>query len=190
MRVLVPGRAQHGWAAEVKCEGVPYDLGPGIKITQNGGCGAKLLVEQNDIYLMSEKCHSDVIAYVAFRCPSCGVISFVRGDLPFHPPRGPGINGAPPERPAAEEKEYAALGRVAYEAYGRSVGWSTMTGVPMPEWLAQLAHLQKAWCSSADAVRIAIEERDRPGRLARVRESIAQLEEESRRNSAKYDTPA
>jgi hypothetical protein len=65
MKVLKKGRAQKGWATEASCTG----SGNG-----GGGCGAKLLVEEADIYMTSSS-HYDGSneAYVTFRCPDCGV---------------------------------------------------------------------------------------------------------------------
>ena len=44
------------------------------------------------------------------------------------------------------------LGRVAYEAYGESVGWTTFQGDPMPAWEEQNDRLKQAWKSAARAV--------------------------------------
>jgi hypothetical protein len=44
------------------------------------------------------------------------------------------------------------LGRVAYEAYGKSVNWKTVSGVKMPEWDEQDPRLQEAWDAAAEAV--------------------------------------
>lgn len=64
MKVLEPGRAQIGWATEAECTGA----GNG-----GGGCGAKLLVDQSDLYITS---HTDYGGgtdhFVTFKCVSCG----------------------------------------------------------------------------------------------------------------------
>lgn len=44
------------------------------------------------------------------------------------------------------------LGRVAYEAYGDSVGWTTFSGQKMPAWEEQNERLKKAWNAAAEAV--------------------------------------
>lgn len=44
------------------------------------------------------------------------------------------------------------LGRVAYEAYGESVGWITFSGQKMPSWADQNDRLKQAWNSAARAV--------------------------------------
>jgi len=63
MKVISKGDGRSGWAKEFICTGA----GNG-----NGGCGAKLLVEENDLY----KTHNydyggghDV--YTTFKCPEC-----------------------------------------------------------------------------------------------------------------------
>ena len=65
MKVITPGRPQKGWAKEFKCTGA----GNG-----DGGCGAVLLVEQDDLYRTSSG-HYDGSTdhYVTFRCSACGV---------------------------------------------------------------------------------------------------------------------
>lgn len=62
MRVLEKGP---GWNIEVKCTGAGNS---GI------GCGAKLLVERDDIYLThSYDMVGDCTTYNTIRCPICGV---------------------------------------------------------------------------------------------------------------------
>lgn len=65
MKVLEKGRAQKGWAIEARCTG----SGNG-----GGGCKAKLLVEEGDIYL-THSGHYDGSneKYTTFRCPECSV---------------------------------------------------------------------------------------------------------------------
>ena len=72
MKVLEKGRPQKGWAIETTCTG----SGNGM-----GGCGAKLLVEQDDLYY-THSSHYDGSneTYITFRCPECGVET----DLPTH----------------------------------------------------------------------------------------------------------
>ena len=65
MKVLKPGRPQAGWSKEFKCTGG----GNG-----EGGCGAKLLVSEYDLYLTHNYDYGgghDV--YTTFCCPQCGV---------------------------------------------------------------------------------------------------------------------
>jgi hypothetical protein len=44
------------------------------------------------------------------------------------------------------------LGKVAYEAYGESVGWTTFSGQKMPSWQEQNDRLKLAWNAAAEAV--------------------------------------
>ena len=83
MKVLEKGRPQKGWATEATCTG----HGNG-----GGGCGAKLLVEEGDLYQTAHHSYdgsSDY--YTTFKCPECGVETDlpdsivpgrVRGSLP------------------------------------------------------------------------------------------------------------
>lgn len=78
MKVLKKGRPQKKWAIECECTGI----GNG-----NGGCGAKLLVEQDDIF-KTESYHYDGSHndYNTFECPECGVLTDV-GNVPFSVPK-------------------------------------------------------------------------------------------------------
>lgn len=74
MKVLKPGRQQKGWSIEIKCSG----SGNG-----NGGCGAFLLVEQDDLFQTSSSCRDETDYYTTFRCPQCGVLTDLpRGKVP------------------------------------------------------------------------------------------------------------
>ncbi len=65
MKVLKKGRPQKGWAKEFVCTG---------KGNGNGGCGAKLLVEEGDLYETSHSCYDgSTDYYVTFMCAECGV---------------------------------------------------------------------------------------------------------------------
>lgn len=65
MQVLKPGRKQRGWSMEVICTG----SGNG-----NGGCGATLLVEQDDVYqTFHEHYWGETSYYKTFTCGACGV---------------------------------------------------------------------------------------------------------------------
>lgn len=64
MKVLAPGRPQKVWTTETTCTGA----GNG-----NGGCGARLLVGQTDLFTtFSSYMGRFSTSYVTFRCPSCG----------------------------------------------------------------------------------------------------------------------
>ncbi len=67
MKVLQKGREQKGWSTECLCTG---------KGNGGGGCGAKLLVEQPDLYITASH-HYDGSSerYTTFQCPECGVES-------------------------------------------------------------------------------------------------------------------
>ena len=69
MKVLEKGRPQKGWSVTAKCTG----NGNG-----GGGCGAKLLVEQGDIYKTSSSIRDETDYFATFQCPEC----FVLTDLP------------------------------------------------------------------------------------------------------------
>jgi len=69
MKVLKPGRAQSGWSIETTCTG----NGNG-----GGGCGAKLLVEQPDLFKTESWARDEKTTYVTFRCSACSVLT----DLP------------------------------------------------------------------------------------------------------------
>lgn len=72
MKILEPGRAQRGWSVETTCTGA----GNG-----NGGCGAKLLVEEADLYRTQSQARDETTYYTTFKCAACGVES----DLPNVP---------------------------------------------------------------------------------------------------------
>lgn len=78
MKVVKKGRKQKGWAKEHDCTG----NGNG-----RGGCGAKLLVEQDDVF-MTESHHYDGSHeyYHTFQCPECGVLTDIPL-APFTPPK-------------------------------------------------------------------------------------------------------
>ena len=64
MKVLEPGRPQAGWSKEVVCTGA----GNG-----NGGCHAKLLVEEADLYQTESQARDETTSYVTMMCSCCGV---------------------------------------------------------------------------------------------------------------------
>ena len=65
MKVLKKGRKQSGWAKEMICTG----RGNG-----GGGCGAKLLVEEGDLFSTSSSSYDGGTEYFrTFKCPECGV---------------------------------------------------------------------------------------------------------------------
>jgi len=72
MKVLKKGRPQKGWAKEYKCSGI----GNGM-----GGCGAELLVEQDDLFQTSSSARDDTTYYITFKCPECGVLTDLSNEL-------------------------------------------------------------------------------------------------------------
>jgi hypothetical protein len=66
MKVIKPGRDQKGWAEEFKCTG---------KGNQGGGCGAILLVEQDDLFRTTNSCMGETDSFITFRCMACGVLT-------------------------------------------------------------------------------------------------------------------
>ena len=65
MKVIKKGRPQTGWAKELACTGAG---------NEDGGCGAILLVEIDDVYETSSTfCGRDRTTYNTFKCPECGV---------------------------------------------------------------------------------------------------------------------
>lgn len=78
MKVLKKGRPQKGWSYEFFCTGAG---------NQNGGCGAKLLVEQDDVFRTYRHALSETDVYNTFRCPECEVLTDIPASvrLPFTP---------------------------------------------------------------------------------------------------------
>lgn len=89
MKILEPGREQQGWSTEAVCTGA----GNG-----NGGCGAKLLVEQSDLFRTESHARDETTTYTTFECAACKVWTDlkesvvpgpVRRALPFRAPGSP-----------------------------------------------------------------------------------------------------
>lgn len=70
MKILSKGRAQKGWAQKYRCTGA----GNG-----GGGCRARLLVEEGDLFETTSSAMGEVTYHASFECPSCGV----RTDIPW-----------------------------------------------------------------------------------------------------------
>ena len=64
MKLIKAGRKQDGWACEQVCSG----LGHGT-----GGCGAVLLVEEDDLFASIVKTQQGECHWMTFRCNQCGV---------------------------------------------------------------------------------------------------------------------
>lgn len=74
MQVIAKGRKQMGWARRLLCTG----KGNGM-----GGCGALLLVEEDDLYETSSHARDETTYYVTFKCCECMVQTDVVG-VPGH----------------------------------------------------------------------------------------------------------
>ena len=71
MKQIKKGREQKGWSKEYACTG---------KGNGGGGCGAVLLVSENDLYMTSRSDYSgDTEYFVTFKCPCCGVETDIEG---------------------------------------------------------------------------------------------------------------
>lgn len=77
MKILEKGRAQTGWSKEFRCTG---DGNGG------GGCGALLLVEQDDVYQTSRCSMGDCDYFRTFTCGACGVETDIDASIPFSIP--------------------------------------------------------------------------------------------------------
>lgn len=75
MKVLKKGRPQKGWAKKSKCTGA----GNG-----NGGCGAKLLIEEGDLFFTySHHYDGSSETYITFKCPECTIKTDIKSsDVP------------------------------------------------------------------------------------------------------------
>jgi hypothetical protein len=77
MKVIKKGNGAKGWSKEMTCTG---------KGNQEGGCGAKLFVEQADVFRTSSG-HYDGSTdyYTTIQCPECGVLTDI-ADVSFDIP--------------------------------------------------------------------------------------------------------
>ncbi len=75
MKVLKKGREQKGWSTEAVCTG---------NGNNGGGCGAKLLVEEADLFRTGSHVRDESDYFVTFKCPECEVMT----DLPNNKYRG------------------------------------------------------------------------------------------------------
>jgi len=74
MKVLEKGREQRGWAAEYHCTG---------KGNGDGGCNAKLLVEEGDLFLTESHARDETSRYLTFCCPDCKVLTDIDDDMHY-----------------------------------------------------------------------------------------------------------
>lgn len=80
MKVIKAGTGQKGWSKEYKCTG---------KGNGNGGCGAILLVEAQDVFTTTSCARDETDYYKTFRCPECGVFTDISGAPSHVGGRGP-----------------------------------------------------------------------------------------------------
>ncbi len=75
MKVIEKGRKQEGWAKEYLCTGYG---------NKDGGCGAYLLVEENDLFQTRRHSYGDTdpTYFVTFQCCECNVLTDIE-DTPF-----------------------------------------------------------------------------------------------------------
>jgi len=66
MKIIKEGRPQKGWSTETTCSG----CGNG-----GGGCGAKLLVEQPDLFKTFRAARDETDTFITFKCSACGVLT-------------------------------------------------------------------------------------------------------------------
>ncbi len=86
MKVLKKGREQKGWSKEFVCSG----HGNG-----GGGCGAKLLVSEYDLYQTSSSDYGGGTDYYpTFSCVACGVET----DVPWSSVSSAHMRGSRPSR--------------------------------------------------------------------------------------------
>jgi hypothetical protein len=74
MKVIKPGREQKCWAKRFTCTG---------KGNGGGGCGARLLVEQTDLYETHTSAMGEIgDRFTTFQCPQCKVQTDVKVGVP------------------------------------------------------------------------------------------------------------
>ncbi len=71
MKVLKQGRTEKKWSVESICTGAG---------NERDGCGAKLLVDEGDVYLTYNASIMRHQEYVTFRCPECGFETDLAGE--------------------------------------------------------------------------------------------------------------
>lgn len=95
MKVLKKGRPQKGWSAKAECTG---------NGNEGGGCGAQLLVEQDDLYRTESHARDEVTNYFTFTCADCGVETDLLSGNNVGAPRPP-HNVVIPSRAAWKRKQ-------------------------------------------------------------------------------------
>lgn len=75
MKVITPGREQKGWSEEFYCTG---------EGNSGGGCGAKLLIEQGDLFRTRSSHMGETEEFITFKCCECGVLTDIERDFPSY----------------------------------------------------------------------------------------------------------
>ena len=69
MKVIKKGRKQKGWAKEFICTG---------EGNKDGGCGAEILVEEDDLFHTTSHCRDETDYFITFKCCECGVFTDIK----------------------------------------------------------------------------------------------------------------
>ena len=69
MKVIEKGTGQKGWSTKATCTGQGND---------GGGCGARLLVEEADVFRTESHARDETDVYYTFECPECQVRTDLR----------------------------------------------------------------------------------------------------------------
>lgn len=70
MKVIKKVKKQAGWSKEYSCTGKGND---------DEGCGARLLVSEEDIFITKSNCLHETDYYYTFKRPECAALTNVRG---------------------------------------------------------------------------------------------------------------
>jgi hypothetical protein len=77
MKIIKKGRKPGEWSKEFTCKGMGEETGR--------GCGAILLVEEEDVFqIYNPDYMRDYNPYAVFKCPECGIKTWC-GQVPFIP---------------------------------------------------------------------------------------------------------
>ena len=75
MKVIQKGTGQKGWSTKAMCTG----RGNG-----GGGCNARLLVEEADIFRTESHAMGETEVYYTFECSECHVRTDLKDNVPDH----------------------------------------------------------------------------------------------------------
>jgi hypothetical protein len=119
MQVLAKGTVQKGWSTEVTCTG----SGNG-----NGGCGAKLLVEQPDLFITSSSARNEIDHYVTFKCDECGRFTDIKSRSKLLPQREWMIRAGSPRELVLKAAETRTLGQQIPSEVNPGTRWRHKNG--------------------------------------------------------------